>query len=166
MLSWCPSWTLALSRHLVTGGACAITRMDASGSKPSLWTVWSGFRQERLLSQHGTTKAEHKAAAKGKERVSCVDPPTLITVLSVTSQRAFSLAFPGHMVAGNSFWTGALLLTADSISTRVTFYRRRRKEGRPRTKILLIGGLVSWPTQFAGELFFSLILFSKRNNLI
>lgn len=120
------------------------------------------FRQERLLSQHGTTKAEHKPAAKGKERLSWVDPPTLIAVLSVTTQRAFSLAFSSHMVTGNSFWTGTLLLTAGSISTRVTFYRQNRKEGR-KAQILLVGGLVSmsWPTQFASEqIFFSLILFS------
>lgn len=40
----------------------------------------------------------------------------------MTTQWAFSLAFSSYMVAGNSFRTGTLLLTACSISTRVTFF--------------------------------------------
>lgn len=54
-------------------------------------------------------------------------PRTLVAVLSMTTQWAFSLAFSSYMVAGNSFWTGTLLLTACSISTRVTFWRQSRK---------------------------------------
>ncbi len=59
VLSWRPRWTLALSRHFVTQGAGAVTRMHAAWSKPSLWTVWHGTHA-RHLSQHGRTKTEDK----------------------------------------------------------------------------------------------------------
>lgn len=55
-------------------------------------------------------------------------PHTLITVLPVTTRRALSLALPSHMITGNSWRAGALLLTAGSISTWVAFWRRSRTE--------------------------------------
>lgn len=50
-----PRWTLALSRHVVTRGATAVTRMNATCSKPSLWTVCHSLHRIDL-SQHGRTK--------------------------------------------------------------------------------------------------------------
>lgn len=45
----------------------------------------------------------------------------LITILPVMTRRALSLALPSHMMTRHSWQAGALLLTAGSISTWVTF---------------------------------------------
>lgn len=46
----------------------------------------------------------------------------LITVLSMTTGRAFPLALSSHMITRHSWWTGALLLTASSVSTWSAFF--------------------------------------------
>lgn len=63
VLSRRPPWTLALSRHFVTRGAGAVTRMYAACSKPSLWTVWHRTHRRDLF-QHGRTKKWRKIGLK------------------------------------------------------------------------------------------------------
>lgn len=57
VLSWRSSWALALSRHLVAGGAGAVTGVCAARPEPSLWTVCSRLGGKFFFFfQHGKTK--------------------------------------------------------------------------------------------------------------
>lgn len=118
VLPWRSCRTLAPSCHVVTRGTGAVAWMNAARSKASLWTVWCHTNSTGWL---GLGLSEASACPQ-------LAWPTLITVLAMTTRRTLSLAFSSHVIAGHSWWTGALLLTAGSVRPWAAFYTQRRTE--------------------------------------